>query len=358
MVASPFLLLRLDPSSFPVTWHDLTRLGFAQPLWLLALLLPPVLAFLRGGSGGAPAVTYSSTSILQSLGKPRAARAGRFGGLLLEAALTAGILALARPQLSNAFTQVQASGIDIMIALDVSRSMLTEDYQLNGDRANRVDAIKEITQRFIEGRPNDRIGMLAFAGRPYLVSPPTLDHNWLIENLDRIKIGLVEDGTAIGDALASAANRLKNREAKSRIIVLLSDGENNAGRVNPETSAEAVRVLGLKIYTIGVGTDSIAPFPVGRDPFTGQIQYQNIRAEFGEKTLSDVARIAGGHFFRADSSQALEGIYGQIDKLEKSTVTVSKYREYRDLFQWCVGVGLTCLTCHLALSQTLWRRLP
>ena len=280
--------------------------------------------------------------------------------------MTAGIIALARPQLSNAFTQVQASGIDIMIGLDVSGSMLTEDYTLNGERSNRVDAIKEITQRFIDARPNDRIGMLAFAGRPYLVSPPTLDHQWLIENLDRIKIGLVEDGTAIGDALASAANRLKNREAKSRIIVLLSDGENNAGRVNPETAAEAVRVLGLKIYTIGVGTDSIAPYPVldprthqpVLDPFTGQPQYENIRGEFGEKTLSEVARIAGGHFFRADSSQALEGIYAQIDKLEKSTVTVNKYREYRDLFRWCVGFGLTCLTCHLALSQTLWRRLP
>ncbi len=348
-----------------MTWHDLTRFGFAQPYWLLLLIVPPLLAYLTGRAGGAPAVTYSSTSALQTLGKPRAARAGALRGVLLAAALAAGIIALARPQLSNAFTQVQASGIDIMIALDVSRSMLTEDYELNGERANRVNAIKEITQRFIEARPNDRIGMLAFAGRPYLVSPPTLDHSWLVENLDRIKIGLVEDGTAIGDALASAANRLKNRDAKSRIIVLLSDGENNAGRVNPETAAEAVKVLGLKIYTVGVGTDTIAPYPefdrAGRpvvDPFTGQQRYVNIKAEFGEKTLSDVARIANGHFFRADSSQALTGIYSQIDTLEKSTVTINKYREYHDLFEWFVGVGLTCLTCHLALSQTLWRRLP
>ena len=342
-----------------MTWHDLTRFGFAQPGWLWLLALPPLLAWRVGRPGGAPAVTYSSTSILQSFGRPRAARSGAFGGALLAAALTAVIIALARPQLSNSFTQVEASGIDIMIALDVSGSMQTEDYTLNGERSSRVDAIKEITQRFIEARPNDRIGMLAFAGRPYLVSPPTLDHDWLIENLDdRVKTGLVEDGTAIGSALVSAANRLKNRDAKSRIIVLLSDGENNAGRVNPETAAEAVRALGLKVYTIGVGTDGIAPFPVGRDPFTGQKRYEMIRGEFGEKTLSDVARIADGHFFRADSSQKLEGIYAQIDKLEKSTSKVSKYREYRDLFRWFVGIGLACLTFQLMLSQTLWRRLP
>ena len=349
-----------------MTWHDLTRFGFAQPAWLWLLLLPPLFAWRRGAAGGAPAVTYSSTSILAPFGKPRAARSGAFRGVLLALALAAGIIALARPQLSNSFTRVQASGIDIMIALDVSGSMLTEDYQLGGERANRINAIKEITQRFIEARPNDRIGMLAFAGRPYLVSPPTLDHAWLIENLDRVKIGLVEDGTAIGTALASAANRLKNRDAKSRIIVLLSDGENNAGRINPDTAAEAVRALGLKIYTIGVGTDEMAPFPVmdprthqvAVDPFTGQKRYEMIRGEFGEKTLSEVARIAGGHFYRADSSEALAGIYSQIDKLEKSTVAVNKYREYRDLFRWFVGAGLTCLTCHLALMQTIWRRLP
>ena len=265
-----------------MTWHALTHFGFAQPAWLWLLALPPILAWRLGRAGGrARRHVFVHVDALEAFGKPRAARAGAFRGVLLAAALTAAVIALARPQLSNAFTQIQASGIDIMIGLDVSGSMLTEDYTINGERTNRVTAIKEITQRFIDARPNDRIGMLAFAGRPYLVSPPTLDHRWLIENLDRVKIGLVEDGTAIGDALASAANRLKNREAKSRIIVLLSDGENNAGRVNPETAAEAVRVLGLKIYTIGVGTDGIAPIPV-IDPRTH------------------------------------EGIYAQIDKLEKS----------------------------------------
>ncbi len=350
-----------------MNWRDLSHLSLAQPAWLWLLLLAPLLAILRGRVGGAPAVLYSSTAIFQGIGRPRASRAGAFSGALLTAAFVASVLGMARPQLANSLTHVEASGIDIMIALDVSGSMLTEDYTIGRERTNRVNAIKEITQRFIEARPNDRIGMVAFAGRPYLISPPTLDHDWLISNLeDRVRVGLVEDGTAIGSALVSAANRLKNREAKSRIIVLLSDGENNAGRVDPGTAAEAVRVLGLKIYTIGVGTDSIAPYPVldprtrqpVLDPFTGRPRYEQIRGEFGEKTLSDVARIAGGHFFRAQSSEALLGIYTQIDKLEKSRVQIDKYRQYRDLFPWFAAAALGLITAQMTLSQTLWRRLP
>ncbi|MBV9126878.1 MAG: VWA domain-containing protein, partial [Verrucomicrobia bacterium] len=331
---------------------------FAQPAWLWLLCAVPALLFLRGREGNAPAVTYSSTAILHAIGRPRAARAGRFRGALLGATLCAGIVALARPQLANSFTQIEASGIDIMICIDVSRSMLTEDYTLAGQRANRVDAVKEITQKFIEQRPNDRIGLLAFAGRPYLVSPLTLDHAWLIQNLDRIRIGLVEDGTAIGSALASAANRLKNREAtsKSRIIVLLSDGENNSGRISPDTAAEAVRALGLKVYTIGAGTDGYAPYPF-TDAF-GRTVYRNIKADYSEKTLSEVAQIADGKFFRADSTAALQDIFATIDKLEKTTVQVSKYRQYRDLFSWPLGLGAALLALHTLLAQTLWRRLP
>lgn len=340
---------------FLKTWDGF---AFAQPAFLWLLLVPPALLFLRGREGNAPAITYSSTAILKAVGRPRAARAGRFRGALLLGALSLGIVALARPQLLNSFTQVEASGIDIMIALDVSRSMLTEDFTLGGKRANRIDAVKEITQRFIEARPNDRIGLLAFAGRPYLVSPLTLDHDWLIGNLDRIKIGLVEDGTAIGSALASAANRLKNREkdSKSRIIVLLSDGENNSGRISPETAAEAVRALGLKVYTIGAGTDGYAPVP--RTDMLGRTVYLMQKADYSEKTLNDVARIADGKFFRADSTQALQAIFDTIDKLEKTTVQVSKYRQYRDLFGWFLSSGAALLALHLALTQTAWRRLP
>ena len=339
-----------------MNWHDLATFSFAQPAWLWLLALPALLAFRLGRTGGAPAVVYSSTSIFQTIGKPRPARAGAFAGALLLLAGTCGVVALARPQLSNTLTQIEASGIDIMICLDVSRSMLLEDFSMDGSRASRVDAVKEITQRFIDARPNDRIGMLAFAGKPFLVSPPTLDHARLIDGLDRVKIGLVDDGTAIGSAIVSAANRLKNREAKSRIIVLLSDGDNNAGRVNPNTAAEAALALGLKVYTIGVGTNDIAPYPT-TDMF-GRTVYQNTRMEFDEQTLKEVAQVAQGTFFRADSSDALKDIYAQIDKLEKSTVKVNQYREYRDLFRLFVGTGAACLGLYLALSQLLWRRLP
>ena len=341
-----------------MNWYDLAKFSFAQPWWLLGLMLPPLLAFRRGRIGGAPAVVYSSTDVLQTLGRPRSERAGRLSNVLLALALAAGIVALARPQLSNSFTQIEASGIDIMIALDVSASMYTEDFSINGQRASRIDAIKEITQRFIEARPNDRIGMLAFAGRPYLVSPPTLDHAWLLQNLERVKIGGVEDGTAIGSAIVSAANRLKNRQAKSRVIVLLSDGDNNSGRVNPDTAAEAALALKLKVYTIGVGTDGIAPVPVRRNAFTGEIEYEDQRVSYDEKTLRNVAQIAEGRYFRADSSSKLQDIYATIDKLEKTTVNVSKYREFRDLFGWFVTASLGCLGCQMVLSQTLWRRLP
>jgi Ca-activated chloride channel family protein len=340
-----------------MNWFEFANFSFARPYWLILLVLPPLLALRRGREGGAPAVMYSSTAVFQGFGRPRTARAGAFSGMLLAASMVAGVFGLARPQLANSYTRIEASGIDIMIALDVSRSMLTEDFTLGGRRANRVNAVKEITQRFIEARPNDRLGLLAFAGRPYLVSPPTLDHDWLITNLDRIQIGLVEDGTAIGSAIISAANRLKNRQAKSRVIVLLSDGDNNAGRVNPDTAAEAARALGLKVYTIGVGTDGYAPYPM-QDRFTGRTVYQNVKVDFNEKTLKDVARIADGQFFRADSSKSLQEIYAKIDQLEKTTIQVNKYRQYRDLFPWFVGMGVGCLILQMTLSQTIWRRLP
>ncbi len=152
--------------------------------------------------------------------------------------------------------------------------------------------------------------------------------------------------------------RLKNRDSKSRIIVLLSDGDNNAGRVNPNTAAEAARALGIKVYTIGVGTDGYAPYPVGVDRFTGRTQYENVQSDFDPKTLTDVARIANSQFFRADSSHALEDIYATIDKLEKTTVQVNKYRQYQDLFRWFLGASLGCLALQIVLSQTTWRRLP
>src|SRR5450432_3188032 len=198
---------------------------------------------------------------------------------LLYLALAIFIFALARPQLGKSLTTVEASGIDIMVVLDVSGSMLTKDFTVGGDEATRVDAIREVTRKFIESRPNDRIGIIAFAGRPYVVSPLTLDHDWLMQNLDRVKIGLVEDGTAIGSAMAAAANRLNDKHSKSRAIVLLTDGDNNAGKIPPNTAAEAVKALKIHFYAIGAGTNGIALAPVftSRGPLTdleGNIRYE------------------------------------------------------------------------------------
>lgn len=335
----------------------LANFGFARPWWLLLLLALPPLAFLRGRAGGAPAVRYSSTAPLRGIGRRRPARAGAFRGWLVFAAMAVGILALARPQVANSFTQIEASGIDIMLTLDVSRSMLAEDYQgANGQRANRIDTVKEITAQFIRERPNDRIGMTAFAGRPYLVSPLTLDHGWLLQNLERLRCGLVEDGTAIGSALASSTNRLKDSKSPSRLVVLLSDGGNNAGRVSPETAAEAAAALGIKVYTIGVGSqgDAMIPIPDG----FGHTVMRMIPADLDEKTLGEVARVAGGRYFAAKTTRGLKEIYAEIDRYEKSRVKVSQYRQHRDLFPWLLGGGCALLGLHLLLSQTAWRRLP
>ena len=250
-----------------------------------------------------------------------------------------------------------------MLVLDVSGSMLTKDFTIGGERATRVDTIREVTRKFIEGRPNDRIGIIAFAGRPYVVSPMTLDHDWLLQNLERVRIGLVEDGTAIGSAMAAAANRLNDKHSKSRVIVLLTDGENNAGKISPNTAAEAVKALKIHLYAIGAGSNGIAPAPIftQRGPMTdvlGNLLYQDQRVEFNEAGLKEVARIADGQFFRATDTESLEQIYTDINKLEKSTVAVKKYQQYRDLFPLCIMSGAGLLLAQLLLSQTIWKKLP
>ena len=338
-------------------------LTFAQPWLLLLLLLLPLLAYLRGQRGPAAALIFSSTAILRGLGKSSAARAGKLLRVLLFLSLAIFIIALARPRLGKSLSQVEASGIDIMIVLDVSGSMLIKDFTVGGDRATRVDAIREVTRKFIEGRPNDRIGLIAFAGRPYVVSPMTLDHDWLLQNLDRVRIGLVEDGTAIGSASASAANRLNDKGSKSRAIVLLTDGENNAGKVPPTTAAEAIKALKIHFYAIGAGINGVAPAPVynGRGFVTdlsGNILYQNQPVHFNEAGLKEMARIADGKFFRATDTESLENIFSDIDKLEKSTVTVHKFQHYRDLFPACIMAGCGVLLAQILLSQTLWKKLP
>jgi Ca-activated chloride channel family protein len=315
-----------------------------------------VLAWLKGKFGGTAAVTFSTTAMLAEIGSRQRNRAGAFLAGLSYLALALFIIALARPQLGRVTTRVQATGVDIMLVLDVSRSMLAEDFTIGNSRANRIDAVKIVTEQFIRQRPNDRIGIVAFAGRPYLVSPLTLDHDWLIRNLERLRIGLVEDGTAIGSAIASAANRLKDKEAKTKLIVLLTDGDNNAGKVQPLTAAEAAKALGIRIYTIGAGTEGEAPFPL-QNAF-GRTVYRNVLVKFDEKTLSEIATITNGQYFRATDTDSLRKIFSEIDKMEKTKVEVERTAQYRDLFQYVLIPGIACLLLEILLSQTVWRRLP
>ena len=338
--------------------------SFAHPWVLLFLFLLPILAILKGRFGGTAGVTFSTTSALSSLGRRRRSRAGALLALLTHLALASLIIALARPQLGRTLTRVEASGVDIMLALDVSRSMLAEDYTIGSQRANRIEAVKKVTEEFIRQRPNDRIGIVAFAGRPYLVSPLTLDHDWLIQNLDRLQIGLVEDGTAIGSAIASAANRLKDKEAKSKLIVLLTDGDNNAGRVTPLTATEATKALGIRMYTIGAGTNGEVPFP-----FTDPLAELSI-----EMSLCNIMTSCSGRLLRSRKgnisalrdTHTLKDVFNEIDQMEKTKVNVEKTADYRDLFPMFLLAGFVLLgsggspfsnrmeTSPLTFSEPVW----
>ncbi len=330
--------------------------SFVHPWVLLGLLALPLLAWLRGRFGGTPGVLFSSTKLVLALGRPQRGRSGSFLAALIYLAMALLLIALARPQLGETLEHIKASGIDIMLVLDVSGSMSAEDYTIGNRPSSRLEAVRHVTEQFIEGRPNDRIGIIAFAGRPYLVSPITLDHEWLIKNLDRVQIGVVEDTTAIGSGLAAAAARLKNRDAKSKLIVLLTDGANNAGRVMPLTAAEAAKTLGIRIYTIGAGSDGPVSMPM-KDGF-GRTFYQQVVFDFDEKLLQQIADIGSGRYFRAADSASLDKTFQEIDRLEKSKVEIEKKVNNKDLFWGFLAAGTILLLLEMILSQTRFRAIP
>jgi Ca-activated chloride channel family protein len=290
------------------------------------------------------------------VGGVRRSRAGRFLAAWRLLGLAVLIVALARPQLGQEHTEVETSGVDIVLALDVSSSMEAMDFEVDGRQANRIEAVKEVVGRFVEDRPNDRIGMVAFAGRPYMVSPLTMDHDWLKQRLEDVELGQVEDGTAIGSAAAAAVNRLRDQEAESKIVILLTDGMNNAGQVTPEVAAEAAATLGIKIYTIGAGTRGVAPVPA-MDAF-GRKTLARARVDIDEKTLERVAEATGGRYFRATDTDSLESIYEEINELEKTERTIKQYAQYRELFGWALVPGLILLASEVGLGATRFRRVP
>lgn len=330
-----------------------TSFRLAQPWALLLLLLLPLLALLKARSGNEGAVTFSSLHILNRLGPVARGRAGGFRLASLFLALACLILALTRPQWVDRTEEISESGVELILAIDVSRSMQVEDFTIEGSRANRLQAAKKVTRDFINGRTTDRIGLLAFAGRPYLASPLTLSKSWLEGpmGLGRVQIGLVEDGTAIGSAIAAASKRLDKRTSKSKVIVLLTDGVNNAGRLSPIEAAKLAKTLGIRVHTIAVGTygDYIVQTPVGP---------QRLRQEFDEETLKEIARIAGGEYFRAQDTSGLERIFGLIDEMEKTEIKRRIHVESEEWFHWfaLAGLGFGLLT--MVGDETFWRRFP
>lgn len=296
-------------------------------LWLLTLL--PLFAFLKGRQGNAPSLLFSSTSIARYLSHGRKVSPGNIANFFHLCALAFLILALAGPQQGETTTEINASGIDILLAVDVSSSMEAMDFTLRGKSVNRLEVVKNVVDSFIEARPNDRVGLVAFAGKPYLISPLTLDHSWLRKRLDSISIGMIEDGTAIGSAIGSSVNRLRDKKAKSRIIILLTDGVNNAGRVPPLLAAETAEALKIKVYTIGAGTRGLAPFPVTQ---FGRRRLVKAQVDIDEITLRKVAEKTGGLYFRATDTKSLEKIYSEINTMETTTRTIKKFENYRELF--------------------------
>ena len=330
------------------------RFLYPSFLWLLALL--PLLALMRGRRGPVAAVKFSSADIARQVARETRSRAGKWFAPLKLLALALLIVGLARPQFGRSSSTVEASGVDMILALDCSGSMESLDFKLDNQPASRIEIVKSVVSKFIDGRPNDRIGLIGFAGAPYLVSPLTLDHDWLQQNLERVQIGTVEDGTAIGSALATSVNRLRDQPGKSKIIVLLTDGQNNMGKIMPETAAQAAKAMGVKVYTIGAGVRGEAPVPV-TDAF-GNKRLAMARVDVDEGTLKKIADETGGKFFRATDTQSLKNIYGEIDRMEKTTHQLKRFEHQGELFAWAVLPALALLGAGIGLEHTRFRRLP
>jgi Ca-activated chloride channel family protein len=326
---------------------------FAEPLFLWLLLLLPLLAVLRSRKGTGPALIFPSLSAIKMIAGSRMTRLGSCAAWLRLAALALIIVAMARPQWGHTRTEVEASGIDILLAVDISGSMQAMDFTLKGQTANRLDVVKSVVADFIRQRPNDRIGLVAFAGRPYMVCPLTLDHDWLSQRLESLNIGMIEDGTAIGSAIAAGVNRLRDQQAKSRILILLTDGVNNSGKAAPLTAAEAAAVMKIKVYTIGVGKSGTAPMPI-KDQF-GRRRIIQAEVDIDEDTLTKVAAQTGAKYFRATDTHSLEKIYSDINVMEKTIRRIKNFSKYRDLFPLPILLALLLLATELFLSQ---KRLP
>jgi Ca-activated chloride channel family protein len=338
---------------------------FGHPYVLLLLLLLPLLGWLKGKQGQPPAFVYSSVQLVRGILNVSRTRSGAFLAALRWLVLALLIIALAQPRLTKSETKISASGVDIAVVIDMSFSMADEDFELRGQPADRLTMAREVLKKFIDKRPNDRIGLVAFASEAYIAAPLTLDHDFVLQNLDRLQLGTIDGGsTAIGSGLSTAINRLRELKSKSKIVILMTDGRNNAGKVAPRTVAEAAKALGVKIYTIGVGKRGESRRPRmdrhGRPlvDFFGRKIYDPDPEDLDEDVLQEIANMTGGKYYRADNSQRFQAIYAEIDKLEKTEAEVKKFAHHNELFAWLISPGLGVLLLEILLRHTLWRRLP
>jgi len=345
-----------------------TSFEFQYP-WMLALLaLLPAYAFLRGKFGSDSSVVFSSTELVEKVGAMVRSSAGWMLLSLRLAVVSLVIVALAGPRRVNEQTETQASGVDILLVLDLSWSMMALDMGGRGERVTRFDIAQKVLKDFIERRPADRIGLVVFSGVPYFVSPLTLNHEWILTNIDRLHIGIIRElGTAIGDATAMATKRISSmKESKSRIIILLTDGDNNKGELDPIPAAEVARAMRARLYTIGIGRDEPIPLPsfdvsngeLRVDSFGNPLLTSTILQPANYAVLERMATIGSGRFYRATNRQELESIYDDIDRLERSDVKLKQHRTFTPLFHWPLLAAIILLLTELVLAETRFRRVP
>lgn len=317
-------------------------------LWLFLVLLPLVAHYVFLHLRNRSTFRYSNVATIADAADTLKSKLIHVPFVLRMLALALLIVALARPQSTSSWQDVTAEGIDIVMALDISGSMLAEDF-----KPNRLEAAKKVAKTFISNRPNDRLGLVVFAGESFTQCPLTTDHSVILNLFNDVKSGMLEDGTAIGMGLATSVKRLKDSEAISKVVILLTDGDNNSGSIAPATAAEIAEEFGVRVYTIGVGTRGMAPMPFV-DPF-GRTRYQDMEVKINEELMTRIADMTGGKYFRATDNESLENVYREIDELEKSKIDVTEYRKRKEEFlPFAIG-ALLLLALELILKQTVLR---
>jgi Ca-activated chloride channel family protein len=328
---------------------DWKHITFAHPMYFGLLLLIPFMVwwYTKGKKSDNPSLRLTS---LSGLSPAMAGGRARFRPVLFVLriiCLVALIVALARPQSSNTTENIESEGIDMVLSMDVSGSMLAEDFH-----PNRIEAAKNVALKFVDQRPGDRIGLVIFSGESFTMCPITIDHNVLKEQISQIQNGMVTDGTSIGMGLATAVDRLRNAKGKSRVIILMTDGVNNMGLIDPLTALEIAKAYKVRVYTIGIGTMGQAVMPV-KTPYG--VQKQMVPVEIDEKLLRQIASQTGGKYFRATGNKALETIYDDIDKLEKTRVDITSYKHYAELFFPFAMIAVIALALEMLLRYTVFK---